>query len=106
MVQISVFNYLYWCMGTDNELLKLEDLSAEQLAQFVHELIDKDFSRLVQLLYRLDVSEDKLRSVLLEHPTGDAGEMIAALILERIAQREKNKQLFKQEGEIPEDEKW
>lgn len=106
MVQISVFNYLYWCMGTDNELLKLEDLSAEQLAQFVHELIDKDFSRMVQLLYRLDVSEDKLRSVLLEHPTGDAGEMIAALILERIAQREKNKQLFKQEGEIPEDEKW
>ncbi|MCA6449692.1 MAG: hypothetical protein IM584_03050 [Chitinophagaceae bacterium] len=93
-------------MSTDNELLKLEDLGPEQLAEFIHQLIDKDFSRLVQLLYRLDVSEAKLRSVLLEHPTGDAGEMIAQLILERIAQREKNKQLFKQQGDIPEDEKW
>ncbi len=93
-------------MSTDNELLKLEDLGPEQLAEFIHQLIDKDFSRLVQILYRLDVSEAKLRSVLLEHPTGDAGEMIAQLILERIAQREKNKQLFKQQGDIPEDEKW
>lgn len=93
-------------MSTDNELLKLEDLGPEQLAEFIHQLIDKDFSRLVQLLYRLDVSEAKLRSVLLEHPTGDAGEMIAQLILERIAQRDKNKQLFKQQGDIPEDEKW
>lgn len=93
-------------MSTDNELLNLEDLGPEQLAEFIHQLIDKDFSRLVQLLYRLDVSEAKLRSVLLEHPTRDAGEMIAQLILERIAQREKNKQLFKQQDDIPEDEKW
>lgn len=93
-------------MAADNELLQLEDLGPEQLAEFIHQLIDKDFSRLVQLLYRLDVSEAKLRSVLLEHPTGDAGEMIAQLILERIAQREKNKQLFRQQGDIPEDERW
>ncbi|HEY1019377.1 MAG TPA: hypothetical protein VGE25_10280 [Sediminibacterium sp.] len=93
-------------MAEENELLRLEDLGPEQMAQFINELIDKDFSRLVQLLYRLDVSETKLRSVLLEHPTGDAGDMIAQLILERIAQREKNKQLFRQEGDIPEDEKW
>jgi len=93
-------------MAEENELLRLEDLGPEQMAQFINELIDKDFSRLVQLLYRLDVSETKLRTVLLEHPTGDAGDMIAQLILERIAQTEKNKQLFRQEGDIPEDEKW
>ncbi len=93
-------------MTEENELLRLEDLGPEQMAQFINELIDKDFSRLVQLLYRLDVSETKLRAVLLEHPTGDAGDMIAQLILERIAQREKNKQLFRKEGDIPEDEKW
>jgi hypothetical protein len=93
-------------MENGNELLKLEDLSREQLAQFIHQLIDSDFPRLVQLLYRLDVSEAKIRSVLLENPTGDAGDMIAQLITDRIAQREKNKQLFKQEGEIPEEDKW
>ena len=93
-------------MENGHELLKLEDLSREQLAQFIHQLIDSDFPRLVQLLYRLDVSEAKIRSVLLENPTGDAGDMIAQLITDRIAQREKNKQLFKQEGEIPEEDKW
>jgi hypothetical protein len=93
-------------MEKENELLRLEDLTAEQLAEFINDLIDRDFSRLVQLLYRLDVSEDKLKSVLLEHPTGDAGDMIALLIIERIAQRQKAKELFKQDGEIPKDEKW
>jgi hypothetical protein len=93
-------------MEKENELLRLEDLTAEQMASFINDLIEKDFARLVQLLYRLDVSEDKLKLVLLEHPTGDAGNMIAVLIMERIAQREKAKELFKQEGDIPEDEKW
>ena len=47
------------------ELQSLEELNFDQLAIFVNDLIEKDFSQLVQLLYRLDVSEEKLRSVLL-----------------------------------------
>ncbi len=93
-------------MEKEQELLKLEDLTSEQMASFINDLIDKDFSRLVQILYRLDVSEDKLKSVLLKHPTSDAGNMIAALIMERILQREKAKELFKQQGDIPEEDKW
>ena len=93
-------------MDVENSLFTLEQLSAAQLTIFINELIDKDFSKLVQLLYRLDVSETKLKSVLLEQPTGDAGEMITKLILERIAQRERAKQQFKPSGEIPEEEKW
>lgn len=93
-------------METGKEPLKLEELSAEQLGYFVNGLIEQDFSRLVQLLYRLDVSEAKLKSVLLEHPTGDAGNMIAKLILERLAQSKRSKELFRMNEEIPEDEKW
>ena len=93
-------------MENEQELLRFEELSAEQLGIFINDLIEKDFTRLVQILYRLDVSEDKLKTVLLEHPTGDAGDMIAKLIIERIAQREKAKDLFKQQTDIPEDEKW
>jgi len=93
-------------METGNQLLTIEKLTARQMADFINELIEKDFSRLVQLLYRLDVSEDKLKSVLIEHPTGDAGDLIAQLIMERIAQREIAKNMFTQQGEIPEEEKW
>jgi len=93
-------------MEAGNELLRLEELTADQLAIFINDLIEKDFSRLVQILYRLDVSEDKLKNVLQENPTSDAGNMIATLIIERIAQREQVKEMFRPEGEIPEDEKW
>lgn len=93
-------------MEREESILRLEDLAPEQLADFIRQLIDTDFTRLVQLLYRLDVSEQKIRSVLLENPGGDAGAMIAQLILERIEQREKNKQLFKPNSDIPEEERW
>lgn len=93
-------------MEKEQAPLTLEQLTAEQMAAFVNGLVDRDFPRLVQLLYRLDVSEEKLRSVLLEHPTGDAGNMIAELILQRIAQRDKAKGLFKKQDDIPEDERW
>ncbi len=93
-------------MDAGNEVYKLEDLTADQLSVFINELIEKDFSRLVLILYRLDVSEEKLKTVLLEHPTGDAGNMIAELIMQRIAQQKRSKEIFKQKGEIPEDEKW
>ena len=86
---------------------KIEDLSPSQLADYINQLIDKDFSTLVQLLYRLDVSEEKIRTTLIDHPTGTAGEMLTLLIIERIAQREKAKQEFKKNADdIPDDEKW
>lgn len=90
----------------EEALLKLEDLSFDQLAAFINQLIDQDFSRLVQLLYRLDVSETRLKTILLENPTGDAGNMIAHLIIERIRQREENKLRFKTDTNIPEEDKW
>lgn len=89
-----------------NELITLAKLSHEQLTAFITELIDQDFSRLVQLLYRLDVSEDKLKKVLLDNPEGDAAGMIAKLVMERIEQSRKSKEMFPPPKNIPEDEKW
>jgi hypothetical protein len=93
-------------MEAGNELLKLEELGPDQLGVFVNQLIEKDFSRLVQLLYRLDVSEIKLRKVLDEGTGGDAGALIAQLILERIAQSRKTKEMFRSEEDIPDNDKW
>ena len=57
---------------------QLEEVLAERVAI----LIDKDFSALVRLLYRVDVDETKLRQLLRENMTMDAGLLIARLILE------------------------
>lgn len=57
------------------------------LAQRIDTLINNDFNRLIQLLYRIDVSEPNLRQILKQHPTADGSALIARLILERLWQK-------------------
>lgn len=94
-------------MNTTNELLSLEKLSFEELVTYINHLIAKDFSKLVYLLYAVDVSENKLKQILAENPNEDAGKLIAMMILERQEQKRKSREQFKiLEQDIPEDEKW
>ena len=53
------------------------------LAARINTMITDDFNGLVQLLYRIDVSEPKLKNILREYASTDAGLLIARLILER-----------------------
>ncbi len=55
----------------------------QQLAFCINELLLHDFSSLVQLLYQVDVPEQKLKTVLKENPHEDAGNIIADLIIQR-----------------------
>ena len=48
----------------------------------------------MQLLYRIDVSEAKLKKVLHENPNEDAAGLIADLIIERIAIAKKARDSF------------
>ena len=58
-----------------------------QLSTYINHLINTDFEKLVALLYRIDVHEDKLKHFLIDHPNEDAGKIIAALIIERTQQK-------------------
>ena len=75
-------------------LLELEKLSTSQLEDFINECIKHDFSKLVQLLYRIDVSEQKLKTILQANPNEDAGKHIANLMLERLAATKKARESF------------
>src|ERR1700733_8032409 len=57
------------------------------LAEKINVMIDGDFGALVQLLYRVDVSESRLRQLLRGNETTDTGRLIARLILERLWQK-------------------
>ncbi len=89
-----------------NEMQPWENPSVEELSAWVNDRILHDFNGLLSLLYRLDINEDKLRKMLEDIPNEDAGKIIAALIIERQLQKKKSKELFKQEGEIPEEDRW
>lgn len=79
----------------------------EQLASDINTLIRTDFEKLVNLLYRIDVSEAKLKEMLQTHPDRDAGHIIAQLLIERQVQKIKLRNEFgKAQGNIADDEKW
>ena len=82
----------------ETNLLALEKLSTLELETMINDLIKEDFSKLVQLLYRIDVSEAKLKNVLKEHPNEDAGKLIAQIVIERIAATKKARESFSTKG--------
>jgi hypothetical protein len=86
------------------ELLNNQNIFTELAAEINH-LILHDFQKLVHLLYRIDVSESKLTSLLKDYPGEDAGRMIAALIIERQIQKVISRKQQKTD-ESSDEERW
>lgn len=59
-----------------------EDLHSV-LTNYLEDLITNDFPKLVNLLYRIDVDEDKLKLLLKQHPSENAAAIMADMIIER-----------------------
>ncbi|TDW99869.1 hypothetical protein [Dinghuibacter silviterrae] len=77
------------------------------LTTYCNGLLVADFPALVQLLYRVDVSEAKLK-YLLKHSDGeDAGRIMALLLLERVGQVVAARKKYRMpDQDIPEEDKW
>ncbi len=76
------------------------------LSTKINLLITTNFSQLVSILYRLDISEKKLKELLSNATDTPAGDVIAAMIIERQLQKIESRKNFKHDGEIAEEEKW
>lgn len=68
------------------EKITFEELHSK-LSGHINHLIKNNFEALVALLYKIDVSEDKLKALLRNNPNEDAGNTIAKLIIERQQQK-------------------
>jgi len=64
------------------------------LTEKINFLIINDFNKLIYILYRADINEQKLNRLLAENKKEDAGKIIAALFIQRqfekIKSREEN----------------
>ena len=88
------------------EVTSLDELQI-QLGSYINQLIQTDFQKLIVLLYRIDVSESKLKQLLQQYPEKDAGKTIAALIIERQLQKiETRQQSGLKDDHDSEEEKW
>jgi N-acetylglucosamine kinase-like BadF-type ATPase len=78
-----------------------------QLAAYINNLIKNDFDKLISYLYRIDVNEQKLKTLLQRNPEVDAGNIIADLIIERQKQKIKTREQFStRDNNFEEDEEW
>jgi hypothetical protein len=68
--------------GVENSGIDREEFLG-LLSGIIEKMISKDMHKLMQLLYRVDVNEDKLRKALSEQGPEAAPLIIANLILER-----------------------
>jgi hypothetical protein len=82
------------------------EILQEQLSKHINQLIQSDFQKLVSVLYRIDVSETKLKSLLKENPDNDAGKIITELIIERQVQKLKSRQEHRRDSNISDKESW
>jgi hypothetical protein len=79
---------------------ELEQLGPNDLIAYINDCIQHDFNKLVQLLYRIDVSEEKLKYILQLNPNEDAAKLIAAVIIERLAATKAARASFSSTGKI------
>ena len=77
-----------------------------QLSSYINDLINKDFNALIQLLYRVDVNEQKLKTLLKQQQAVDTSLLIAALIIERQLQKIATKKYFDERGKSSPDDSW
>jgi hypothetical protein len=77
-----------------------------RLVDEIRYLLENDFHKLISILYRMDVSEGKLRGLLQDNPDKDAAELIAVLMLERAVKRQKTKEEFEQKQPDDDTEEW
>ncbi|MBI3139416.1 MAG: hypothetical protein HYZ15_12625 [Sphingobacteriales bacterium] len=78
----------------------------EKLSARINDLINNDFEKLVFHLYRIDVSEARMRALLAQKEGENAAGLIADLIIERQLQKLETRKQFKQPSPGDEHEKW
>ena len=97
-----------------DELKKLDisigsDASQEKLraslVNYIDDLINNNFEKLLNLLYRVDISETKLKQLLNTSTTTPASEIIADLIIERQLQKIKSREQYRQ-NKNEDEESW
>lgn len=85
-----------------------QDELMKVLADGLNDMVLHDFPALAQLLYRVDVPEHHLKTILKENPAVDAGELLAKMVVERQAAKAAARAAFRPSSQTNEsdEERW
>lgn len=97
---LNVDGHLLTVYQSDEEILLW-------LSKYIDQLISSDFDALLLLLYRIDVSEERVKAMLAETKGQDSARTIAALIIERQHQKLYWRNKFKNVPvQLDDEERW
>lgn len=94
MVEKELIQLINKQMDTDISVDSPAEVLKEKLIEFINNLIQNDFQKLIAILYKVDVSESKLKLLLREGVGEDAADIIATLIIEREMQKIETRKKF------------
>jgi hypothetical protein len=77
----------------------------QQLTQYINNLINNNFQKLVFLLYKIDINETKLTHIL-QNTNTDSAKVITHLIIEREMEKYSSRKNFTQNNLNSDEEKW
>ena len=85
-------------LAQDEFDLKPDELTSshllDRLTRLVAYLMEKDFGKLLQVLYRIDIPEEKLKAALASNE-GSPSELVAQMIFEREMQKVETRKRYK-----------
>jgi hypothetical protein len=94
-------------LNLNSQLTALEKAEIKaDVIQYINYLLVHDFNKLIQILYRVDVNEQKLKELLQANAQTDAAIIIADLLIERQEEKLKTKEAFRSNNDIAEEDKW
>lgn len=107
-----------WMQNTILEIAEVCDLNVTDAMQQVDSavafkatltdiiafLIDHNFEKLLWILYRIDVDEEKAKALLSKHIPDEAPAILAELILQRQLKKEELKKQFEQSATFSDDD--
>lgn len=76
------------------------------LIDLIDNLIANNFQQLINVLYKIDVSENKIKLALQQQQNRKTAEVLVEMILERLQQKAESRKATKTNNFIPEDEKF
>ena len=106
MVKNELIQILNADLDTELFQAKSEEALLQRLSELIDELIQNNFHRLMLILYKVDISENKLRTSLQANVGEDAALVIAKLIIEREIEKMNSRNLFRSRDDNSNEEKW
>ena len=93
----ELVNEINTCLAIELSYTDSFEEMKKTLAAYINGLIQRDFQKLIFVLYRVDVNEAKLKQLLQQNSAEDSGNIIADLIIERQLQKIESRQKFRQQ---------